>query len=408
VRWSPDDRRLAYIHEPGGAAFFSAVMVADVSSGTARPVADDYLFQGATWLADGSGLIVSSSQGSYMPYPPTLNLWEIPLDGGGRSQLTFGEASYESPDLAQRHLLASRIRGQSDVWRFPVAGAPGENARQGVRITRQTGLLQTLTISPDESEVAVLSDSGGHANVWIARVADGAMRPLTREFDPNVVVAVPSWSPRGDWINFLSTPDSAQNVTLWLAKPDGSQSRDLRIEGAWVCWSPRGDYIYYTATASDRTQQIRKLPVDGGPSAVVRTDDAIGCAVSPDNSALYYARILRHAGGSFDLEVRAARPENAPSSVLARLAGARVPAGAINFQLYPSPDGRWLATPLLDESTTNLWAISTETGELRKLTDFEPRNVVIARRIAWSRDGRFVYAAVSDVDSDIVMLDGLR
>ena len=409
VRWSPDDRRLAYIREPGGAAFYTEVLVADVSAGTVRAVAGDAYFQGATWLSDGTGLIVSSSQGSYMPYPPMLNLWEISLDRDTRSQVTFGEASYESPDLAQNHLLVSRVRGQSDVWKFPVSGAPAENARQGVRITRQTGLLQTLTMSPDESEVALLSDSGGHANVWIARVADGTMRPLTREFDPNVVVAVPAWSPRGDWINFLSTRNSAQNVTLWLARPDGSQSRDLRIEGVWVCWSPRGDYIYYTATPTNtNTQEIRKLPIDGGPPAVVRTDDAIACAVSPANDALYYARILRQAGGSFDLEIRVARPENAPSTVLARLAGTRVPAGAINFQIYPSPDGRWLATPLVDGSTTNLWAISTETGELRRLTDFGQRNVVIARRIAWSRDGGFVYAAVSDVDSDIVMLDGLR
>jgi Tol biopolymer transport system component len=140
----------------------------------------------------------------------------------------------------------------------------------------------------------------------------------------------------------------------------------------------------------------------------VRKDDAIACAVSPDNKTLYYARILRQAGGSFDLEVRAASPEDAPSLVLARLAGTRVPAGALNFQIYPSPDGRWLATPLLDGSTTNLWSISAETGEMRQLTDFGQRNVVIARRMAWSRDGRFVYAAVSDVDSDIVMLDGLR
>jgi Tol biopolymer transport system component len=409
VRWSPDDRLLAYVHEPGGAAFSNTVMVAEVSGGGARPVADGYLFQGAAWVPDGTAVVVASSQGSFMPYPPTLNLWRIPLDGGVRSQLTFGESSYESPDLVQDHLLASRVRGQSDVWKFPVSGAPSENARQGVRITRQTGLLQTLTINADESEVAVLSDSGGHANVWIAHVADGAMRPLTREFAPEVVIAVPSWSPRGDWINFLSSRDAARNVTLWLARPDGSQARDLGIEGAWVCWSPGGDYLYYSATPPGTTNyEIHKLPIAGGSPAVVRTDDAIGCAVSPDNTALYYAHILRQAGGSFDLEIRVARPESGPSSVVGRLAGTRVPTGAVNFQIYPSPDGRWLATPLLDGSTTNLWAISTQTGESRKLTDFGQRHVMIARRIAWSRDGRFVYAAVSDVDSDIVMLDGLR
>jgi Tol biopolymer transport system component len=122
---------------------------------------------------------------------------------------------------------------------------------------------------------------------------------------------------------------------------------------------------------------------------------------------LFYAKILTQATGAWDFELRVAQPENGPSRLIGRVSGARVPASAINFHAFPSPDGRWLATPLLDGSTTNLWAVSTDTGEWRKLTDFGSRNVMIARRIAWSRDGRSLYASVSDVDSDIVMLAGL-
>ena len=83
-----------------------------------------------------------------------------------------------------------------------MTGDPMDNARRGVRITRQTGQVQTVSVSLGDSEVVFLSDNGGHTNVWTARVADGEMRPVTREFDPRVVVAVPVWSPRGDWINF--------------------------------------------------------------------------------------------------------------------------------------------------------------------------------------------------------------
>jgi hypothetical protein len=63
--------------------------------------------------------------------------------------------------------------------------------------------------------------------------------------------------------------------------------------------------------------------------------------------------------------------------------------------------------PLIDGATTNIWAVSTDGGQWRKLTDFGDRNVVIARRIAWSANGQHMYAAVSDVDSDIVLLAGL-
>ena len=278
LRWSPDDRRIAFIQEIGGFSFSTDVMVVDVSGGTPRRVAGGSLFQGATWLADSSGLIVSSSDGSLMPYPPTYNLWRIGLDGGAPIPLTFGESSYEFPDLGPRgNLVVSRVRAQADVWRFPVGGDPIENVRGGIRITRQTGLVQTVSLSPDESQLVLLSDNGGHANVWSARVADGDMRPVTQEFDSRVTVAVPVWSPRGDWINFLSNRNSSTgDVSLWLVKPDGSDVRDLGVLGAWVCWSTDGRWLYFSDGA-DGVNRIRKVPADGGQPVLVRSDNAIGC-----------------------------------------------------------------------------------------------------------------------------------
>ena len=77
------------------------------------------------------------------------------------------------------------------------------------------------------------------------------------------------------------------------------------------------------------------------------------------------------------------------------------------MQLIVSPDGRWLATPLTDGVTTNLWALPAAGGPLRQLTDFGQRSVLIVRRISWSRDGKYLFAAVAETDADIVFLDGL-
>ena len=96
-------------------------------------------------------------------------VWTLPLDGGESRQLPFGESSYEFPDLAAHgDLVVSRTRARSDVAKIPVTGSPQDNARRAQAITKQTGRIQTVTISPDESEVAFLSDNGGHANVWTA------------------------------------------------------------------------------------------------------------------------------------------------------------------------------------------------------------------------------------------------
>jgi Tol biopolymer transport system component len=408
LRWSPDDQWLAWIYEAGGSTFATTIGVVSAAGGAVRQVGGDYYLQGAAWLPDGSGWVVSSAQGSLMSYPPTYNLWTLPFDGGPAVLQTFGEHSYEFPDVGpEGRIVVSRVRTQSDVWRLPVTGDAAENTRQATRITRQTGLLQTISISPDETAGAVLSDNGGHANVWTVRLADGEMRAVTRETDPRVVVAVPVWSPRGDWINFLSTRSSATpNVTLWLSYPDGSQPRDLGVRGAWACWSGDGEWIYYSVLA-DGVYQIQKTSVRDGQVETVRSDNAIGCDVPKDGAALYYARVLAQSTGSWDFEIRVARPENGPSQVIGRVAGARVPATAVNFHALLSPDAAWLAMPLLDGATTNLWAVSTASGEWRQLTDFGERNVMIARRIAWSRDGQHIYASISDVDSDVVLLSGL-
>ena len=384
-------------------------MIVNAAGGEPRQLSENVALQGFAWIPDGSGLIVSSSQGSTMSYPPGSDLWTFPLNGGTPRQLTFDESSYESPDMsAEGNLIVSRVRTQSDIWKFPITGTPVENTRGGRRITRQTGQVQTVSVNPEETEVVFLSDSGGHSNVWAARIADGTLRQLTRESDPRVVVAVPFWSPRGDLVNFISNRNTGTSeVTLWVVSPDGGVIRDLGVVGAGACWSGDGEWLYYHNDEAG-VYRIRKVRVEGGRPELVRDDNAYSCALAPDGSALYYSRILANAAGGWDFETRVAKPENGPSKALGQVAGVRVPTGSINFQPSLSRDGKWLGMALMDGSTTNLWALSTDGLGFRQLTDFSPRSVVMARRVSWSKDGKSIYASFAEVDSDIVMLRGLK
>ena len=72
-----------------------------------------------------------------------------------------------------------------------------------------------------------------------------------------------------------------------------------------------------------------------------------------------------------------------------------------------SPDGKWLTMPLSDGATSNIWVQPTSGEAMRPLTDFGDRSVVIARRVSWSPDSKYLYAAVADTDADIVLLAGL-
>src|SRR6202011_1961379 len=114
---------------------------------------------------------------------------------------SFGDVSYVEPDVHRSgKLLASRVRIQSDIWKFPIGGSPTENTRAGVRITAQTGRAQTPSLSPDGKELVYLSDSGGHGNLWVARVDGSGIRQITFERDPAIAVGVPVWSPAGNQI----------------------------------------------------------------------------------------------------------------------------------------------------------------------------------------------------------------
>ena len=203
---------------------------------------------GFAWLPDGSAIVVSSSRGSTLYYLPSFNLWTVSLKGGPWRQNTFGEVSYLYPDVDRAGtFVATRLQLRSDIWRYPVEFGGVENVRRGVRVTRQTGQVRTPTVGPGDKEVAYVSDSGGHANIWVTRLDTGESRQITYERDPEISVGVPVWSPDGQTIAFASSRDAPKGQNgYWLVSPDGSGLRNLRLLAGWADWSADGRWVYYS------------------------------------------------------------------------------------------------------------------------------------------------------------------
>ena len=99
LRWSPDDKTIAFLQD-------MKVMVVSAAGGKPVP-ASDLTVQGFAWAPDNSGLIVSTHG----------ELWFIPrAENRSPSQLTFGELSYESPDVsADGRVVVSRSGLGSEV-----------------------------------------------------------------------------------------------------------------------------------------------------------------------------------------------------------------------------------------------------------------------------------------------------
>ena len=402
-RWSPDDASLAY--QRGNANTHGAFIVSARGGEPRQVIRNSGLLSGVAWLPDGSALVFSSSRGATVLYLPTFNLWTIGVNGEGLRQFTFGETSYLDPDSNQAgSIVASRVRMQFDIWKYPSDGLAAENTRRGVRVTRQTGQVQTPSAAPTGDHIVYLSDSGGHGNLWITQLSTGEARQISFEQDPAVVMGVPVWSPAGDQIAFWTAPPNYRQGGYSVIRPDGSNLRRLVPEGGWGAWSHDGRWFYHTARPGLAGEnRLEKVDIARGDVAVVRPENASSPAPAPDGRTLYFSTQVPAVAGSFDVEVRVASPEDAASRVLTRIPSHRLPAWQ-RLQFVLSPDGRWLAVPLTDGATTNVWAISTTDGSFRQITDFGHRPTFIVRRVSWSADGRSVFAAVGEGDADVVLL----
>jgi len=397
-RWSPDGRWVAY---QAGDGFRWDLFIQPVGGGAPRQLThDNRQLHGLAWKPDGEGLIFSSSRGTTMPYLPILSLWEVDLQGGEPRQVISTDVSHLHPDVhSDGTIVASRLNIQFDLWRYPTDSTADENVRRGVQITRQTGQVQTPTVGKDDREIAFLSDSGGHVNLWTVSSSTGAWRQITHERDASVTLGVPMWSMDGKRIGFVSSRGlTGLAFGIWTVDPDGSNMRNLVPRGLGMTWSSDGAWVYYINEGT-----IYKIPSTGGAPVAVRTGRARN-VVAANGTTLFFLVDRTLTDGSPGFEIHVASPEDAPSRVLARIAAGRAPQWQI---VHPalSPDGQMLALPLTDGATTNIWTLSTSSGEWRQVTDFGARPTFIARRVSWSSDGRSILAAVGAGDADVVVFE---
>jgi Tol biopolymer transport system component len=401
-RWSPDGRSIAFQRGDG---VRDDIFVVAVSGGEPKRLTQDRnVIAGLAWLPSGDRVVYATSRGNTIPYLPSLRLWEAPLDGRPPRPLTHVDVSYEQPDVhANGVVSAARLQMRFDIWRFPFAGDAVDNVRRAEQVTRQTGQVLTPTMSPNGQEIAFLADNGGRANLWVVSERSGDLRQITFETDPAAAVGAPVWSPDGQAIAFVSSKGhTGLDFGVWLVNPDGGNVRNVAPLGLGMAWSPDGRWLYYSDTSAGA---LKKVAASGGEAILVRperTRNVIGL----HEGTLYYAIERPLIDGRPEHEIRAASPEDGPSRLVARIPASRVASWQI-INPALSPDGQWLALPLTDGDATNIWVISTKTGEWRQVTDFGDRAIFIARRVSWSPDGKSLLAAVGEGDADIVLLEGV-
>ena len=99
--------------------------------------------------------------------------------------------------------------------------------RSPTRCSENSKFILIATLDADDRELAYLSDTGGHGNVWVRQLKSGETRQITFEKMAGVVMGTPIWSPDGKSITFVSNSPAEQGRTVryLIIRPDGSDSR---------------------------------------------------------------------------------------------------------------------------------------------------------------------------------------
>ena len=101
--------------------------------------------------------------------------------------------------------------------------------------------------SPDDKQVAFVTNISGRNNIWVVSSQSGWPTQLTVSNQRQTNIA---WSPKGRWIAYNSDYDGNEQWDLFLVSADNGQVVNLtntpEISEEGAAWSPDGEKLAYS------------------------------------------------------------------------------------------------------------------------------------------------------------------
>ena len=274
--WSPDGKIIAaslQTWEKGPATHLVGI---PPEGGAEHRLTDEEWFGigEIAWMPDGSGLIINgqSLEGT--------QLWEILYPSGDARRVTNDLNSYHGVGITAdgKTLVAQLVESVYYIFVHDLDEAEPRRITKNVSGNEGDGIAW----APDGSLIYD-TVSGGLLEIWTVNTDGSDARRLIAG---DALNAGPSVTVDGKYIVHMST--NAETVNIWRADLDGSNPMQLTHGSLDIepHVSPDGSWVLYLDTV---TQQLRRVPIEGGDSIVVREKRGGTGEISPDGKLILTA-----------------------------------------------------------------------------------------------------------------------
>jgi serine/threonine protein kinase/Tol biopolymer transport system component len=378
--WSPDGKTLvsSAVQLAKQIEFVLAVIqVADgqlsnlysTNEETGRPV----------WMPDGDSLIVPMGTIT----ADSRQLWIVSFPTGGRRRFTNDLANYgRFIDITHdgKTLAAIQETRISHIWI-----APQGQAEQAKQVTSGETEDERLT-SLQNGKLLIRS-----ANTDLVLMnSDGSQRtPLVAD-----AKNVGSFSSCGDrYVVFDTLPGS--QVSVIRTDADGSNPTKLMDDAVFPDCSRDGKWFVYSNALGTK---FFRLPIEGGTPTEISVAHQNGdpmLRISPDGNWIAYL-------------YEEARPAQEQIAIIPASGGAPVhlfPLPEDTNEFRWSPDGKSVQFVLTHDGAANIWEQPLTGGPRRQLTNFKSGLIF---DFDWSRDGKQLFLAKGESNSDVILISNFR
>jgi eukaryotic-like serine/threonine-protein kinase len=396
--WSPDGSLIAcaairYGPGSGSAGVASEIVVIRVTDGleTAIRLPRDLWASAFTaWLPDGSGLLITATNG---PVNQDMNffnqVWFVSYPSGEAHRITNDLNSYAGLSLAAdgQTLVTAQSEYRASIW----ISSNNDFAQAKQIISGGYEGVMGLSWTPDK-RIVYAAVMGGKWDLFIANGDASNRRQLTSNSGNNVTPAV---TPDGRYVVFGS--DRAGTFNLWRIDLDGSNLKQLTFGSVESIPKSSSDsqWIYYRDFNLGKVT-ISKVSINGGdPVRLFNGNTVVWVGPSPDGKLIAYvssekSRNTLYVSTSDD------------GSGAKELAGSTGP-------LVWSPDGKSLTHNTffndIGTTTSKVWSQPLDGGPQRLLFDASPDHIF---SYDWSRDGKQIAFARGSITQDIVLISNFR